>query len=42
MSTRALRENLGKTLTVWTPEDKAFWAREGQAIANINQNGNHA
>jgi NNP family nitrate/nitrite transporter-like MFS transporter len=36
MSTRALRENLGKTLTVWTPEDKAFWAREGQAIANIN------
>jgi MFS transporter, NNP family, nitrate/nitrite transporter len=36
MSTRALRENLGKTLAVWTPEDKAFWAREGQAIANIN------
>ena len=36
MSTRALRENLGKTLTIWTPEDKAFWAREGQAIANIN------
>jgi NNP family nitrate/nitrite transporter-like MFS transporter len=36
MSTQALRENLGKTLTVWTPEDKAFWEREGQAIANIN------
>ena len=26
----------GRVLTVWTPEDKAFWAREGQAIANIN------
>jgi NNP family nitrate/nitrite transporter-like MFS transporter len=36
MSTRTLRANLGKTLTVWTPEDKDFWARQGQAIANIN------
>jgi NNP family nitrate/nitrite transporter-like MFS transporter len=36
MSTQTLRANLGKTLTVWTPEDKAFWEREGQAIANIN------
>ena len=26
----------GKVLTIWTPEDKAFWAREGQAIANLN------
>ena len=23
-------------LTIWAPEDKAFWAREGQAIANLN------
>ncbi len=26
----------GKVLTIWTPEDKAFWARQGQAIANLN------
>jgi MFS transporter, NNP family, nitrate/nitrite transporter len=26
----------GKLLTIWTPEDKAFWAQQGQAIANIN------
>jgi NNP family nitrate/nitrite transporter-like MFS transporter len=26
----------GTTLTVWTPEDKAFWAAEGQAIAKLN------
>jgi NNP family nitrate/nitrite transporter-like MFS transporter len=26
----------GKLLTIWTPEDKAFWEREGQAIANLN------
>ncbi|MGY6268185.1 MFS transporter [Achromobacter denitrificans] len=26
----------GKTLKIWTPEDKAFWAREGEAIAKIN------
>jgi NNP family nitrate/nitrite transporter-like MFS transporter len=33
---QVLRANLGKTLTVWTPEDKDFWARQGQAIANLN------
>jgi NNP family nitrate/nitrite transporter-like MFS transporter len=27
---------LGKLLTIWTPEDREFWIREGQAIANIN------
>jgi NNP family nitrate/nitrite transporter-like MFS transporter len=27
---------MAKTLTVWTPEDKAFWEQEGRAIANIN------
>jgi NNP family nitrate/nitrite transporter-like MFS transporter len=27
---------MAKTLTIWTPEDKAFWAQEGRAVANIN------
>jgi MFS transporter, NNP family, nitrate/nitrite transporter len=26
----------GRVLTVWTPEDKAFWEREGEAVAKIN------
>lgn len=26
----------GRTLTIWTPEDKAFWETQGQAIAKIN------
>jgi len=26
----------GKLLTIWTPEDKKFWEREGEAIARIN------
>lgn len=26
----------GRVLTIWTPEDKAFWEREGEAIAKIN------
>jgi MFS transporter, NNP family, nitrate/nitrite transporter len=26
----------GHTLTLWTPEDKTFWEREGEAIAKIN------
>ena len=26
----------GSLLTLWTPEDKAFWEREGKAIANLN------
>jgi len=32
----SIRNKLGRVLTVWTPEDKDFWQREGQAIANIN------
>ena len=36
MSAQTLRANLGKTLAIWTPEDKEFWRQEGQAIANIN------
>jgi MFS transporter, NNP family, nitrate/nitrite transporter len=27
---------MAKLLTVWTPEDKAFWGQQGRAIANIN------
>ncbi|RTL27298.1 MAG: NarK family nitrate/nitrite MFS transporter [Burkholderiales bacterium] len=26
----------GSTLAIWTPEDKAFWETEGQAIAKLN------
>ncbi len=26
----------GRTLKIWTPEDKAFWEREGEAIAKLN------
>lgn len=35
MSTTA-KARPGRTLRVWTPEDKAFWALEGEAIAKIN------
>lgn len=30
------KPKLGSVLQVWTPEDKAFWAQQGRAIANIN------
>ena len=30
------RARPGSVLQVWTPEDKAFWAREGEAIATLN------
>ncbi len=30
------RARAGRVLTVWTPEDEAFWRREGRAIANLN------
>ena len=39
MATQAVsvaRPRPGRVLTVWTPEDKAFWQREGSAIANLN------
>ncbi|AVS92337.1 nitrate/nitrite transporter [Paracidovorax avenae] len=26
----------GRVLTLWTPEDKEFWEREGEAIARLN------
>ena len=35
-STSAPRARTGRTLHIWTPEDKAFWEREGDAIAKIN------
>jgi MFS transporter, NNP family, nitrate/nitrite transporter len=35
-SATPVTEHLGKTLAVWTPEDKAFWQQQGRAIANIN------
>ncbi len=36
MSHRTSPGRVGRTLTIWTPEDREFWAREGQAIANLN------
>ncbi|MFN7087587.1 MAG: NarK family nitrate/nitrite MFS transporter [Burkholderiales bacterium] len=30
------KPRIGSVLHVWTPEDKAFWEREGKAIATIN------
>ncbi|MEX0957693.1 MAG: NarK family nitrate/nitrite MFS transporter [Burkholderiales bacterium] len=36
MSTDTARAKPGRILKIWTPEDKAFWAQQGQAIANIN------
>jgi len=36
MSIDAARAKSGRTLVIWTPEDKAFWEREGEAIARIN------
>src|SRR4029079_15272871 len=26
----------GSVLTLWTPEDKAFWESQGRAVANLN------
>jgi len=34
MPTQSLRSD--RTLHIWTPEDKAFWEREGEAIAKLN------
>ena len=36
MSTIANRPGSGRVLAIWTPEDKAFWEREGDAVAKIN------
>ena len=29
-------QRAGRVLHVWTPEDKAFWEREGEAVAKLN------
>jgi NNP family nitrate/nitrite transporter-like MFS transporter len=36
MSTSTVPVPHGRVLTIWTPEDKAFWEREGDAIAKLN------
>ncbi len=36
MDLHTLGRRRGHTLEIWTPEDKAFWAREGEAIAKLN------
>lgn len=36
MNSRTLGATAGRTLTVWTPEDKAFWHQQGEAIAKLN------
>lgn len=35
-ATEASQGRKGRVLHVWTPEDKAFWEREGEAIAKLN------
>ena len=35
-TTTTPRARRGRVLSIWTPEDKAFWEREGEAIAKIN------
>lgn len=36
MHIRSLTQRSGHTLEIWTPEDKAFWEREGDAVAKLN------
>ena len=36
MTIRSLTQRSGHTLEIWTPEDKAFWEREGEAVAKLN------
>ena len=36
VSSSAPGARTGRTLHLWTPEDKAFWEREGDAIAKLN------
>ncbi len=36
MSTTTAPLPQGRVLKIWTPEDKSFWEREGEAIAKIN------
>ncbi|WP_028604384.1 MFS transporter [Ottowia thiooxydans] len=36
MSSITRNRSRQRTLTIWTPEDKAFWEREGEAVAKLN------
>jgi NNP family nitrate/nitrite transporter-like MFS transporter len=36
MDIKPALEQHGRTLRIWTPEDKAFWERQGEAIAQLN------
>jgi len=36
MNISTARARAGRTLKIWTPEDKAFWRREGEAVAKLN------
>jgi NNP family nitrate/nitrite transporter-like MFS transporter len=36
MNSDAMGARRGRTLEIWTPEDKAFWTQQGEAIAKIN------
>ncbi|CAN7195048.1 NarK family nitrate/nitrite MFS transporter [Acidovorax sp. LjRoot129] len=36
MSATPTRGRQGRLLTLWTPEDKSFWEREGEAVAKLN------
>ncbi len=36
MSATTTSGRQGRLLTLWTPEDKTFWEREGEAVAKLN------
>jgi len=36
MSMHTAAQPRGRILRIWTPEDKAFWEKEGEAIARLN------
>lgn len=36
MSATPVSGRSGRLLTLWTPEDKSFWEREGEAVAKLN------
>jgi len=36
MNTQSIAQPRGRVLNIWTPEDKAFWEKEGEAIARLN------
>lgn len=36
MNSKPLVGRQGRVIEIWTPEDKAFWEREGEAVAKLN------